>query len=70
MATISICIDDEIKRRLKEAAAANGTNVSRVIREAIAEKIEELEDCLTVRSRLATSFDTVANDEVWKRLRI
>lgn len=70
MATISIRIDDEIKRRLEEAAGAYATSASRVVREALAEKIEELEDYLTVTSRLAKPFDSVANDDVWKRLEL
>ncbi|MBX9454732.1 MAG: ribbon-helix-helix domain-containing protein [Rhizobium sp.] len=70
MATFSIRIDDEIKRRLEEAAAANGTSVSRVVREALAQKIEDLEDYLTATSRLAKPFDSVAKDDVWKGLKL
>ena len=70
MATISIRIDDEIKRRLEELAAVSGMNVSQIVREALAEKVEDLEDFITVKSRLATPFSAVANDEVWKHLGI
>ena len=68
MAAINIRIDTEIKRRLEDIAAVSRTNISQIVREALAEKIEELEDYLTVKSRLAKPFDTVSNDEVWKHL--
>jgi predicted transcriptional regulator len=68
MKTISVRIDDELKRRLDRLTDAHGLNASHLMRQAIAEKLEELEAFYTVRERLSEPFTPVANEEVWKRL--
>ncbi len=68
MGSMSIRIDDEIKQRWEKLAAEKGLNASHHIREAIIDKLEELEDFYIVKERLSEPFETISNDEVWKRL--
>lgn len=70
MATVSIRIDDDTKSRWNDLARAHGLNQSELFRQAIIEKLEELEDFYVVRERLAKPFKPVANDDVWKELGI
>lgn len=70
MKTISVRIDDETKQRLDRLTVSHGLNASHLMRQAISEKLEELEDFYTVSERMASTFKPVSNDEVWKRLGI
>lgn len=68
MATVSVRIDDDTKSRWNSLAKTHGLNQSELFRQAIVEKLEELEDFYVVRERLAQPFEAVANDDVWKDL--
>ena len=68
MKTLSVRIDDDIKARWERLAAAHGLNQSQLMREAITERLEELEDFYAVQSRLTQPFEPVSNDEAWRRL--
>lgn len=68
MATLSIRIDDDIKARWQKLSEDHGLNQSHLFREAIIEKLEELEDFYIVRERLAHPHETVSNSTVWKEL--
>lgn len=68
MATVSIRIDDETKRRWNDLAKAHGLNQSELFRQAIIEKLEELEDFYVVKDRSAKPFKTLSNEDVWKEL--
>lgn len=68
MKTLSVRIDDDIKSRWERLAAAHGLNQSQLMREAIIERLEELEDFYAVQSRLSQPFESVSNDEAWRRL--
>jgi len=70
MATVSIRIDDDTKSRWNSLAKTHGLNQSEIFRQAIIDKLEELEDFYVVRERLAKPFKAVSNDEVWKDLGI
>ena len=70
MATLSIRIDDDVKSRWNDLAQAHGLNQSELFRQAIMEKLEELEDFYVVRERLSKPFKSVSNDDVWKDLGI
>ena len=70
MATISIRIDDDVKQRLNGMAELTGMGRSAILREAIRDRMEELEDLLVVKERLARPFRSVSNDQVWKALGI
>jgi len=70
MATISIRVDDDIKRRLKRVAELSGMSQSAILREAIHDRLEEVEDLLVARERLAKPFRTVSNEDVWKDIGI
>jgi predicted DNA-binding protein len=58
-------VEDGLKERL---ARAHGLNVRHVLREAIAERIEELEDFYEVSARLARPHRRVPDAEVWAEL--
>ncbi len=68
MKTLSIRIDDDVKQRWDRLADAYGLNQSRLMRDAIVDKLEELEDFYVVKQRTAQPFVAVDDDEVWKRL--
>lgn len=68
MATVSIRIDDAIKTRWNDLAKAHGLNQSEIFRQAIGEKLEELEDFYLVRKRMAKPFTAISDDDVWKEL--
>lgn len=68
MKTVSIRIDDDIKARWDELAEVHGLDSGRLMRQAIVEKLEELEDYYVVKERTATPFQPVPNEEVWRRL--
>ena len=68
MRSISIRVEDDLKQRLERLAQAHGLNLSQVLREAIAERVEELEDFYEVSARLARSDRRVADAEVWAEL--
>lgn len=67
MAAISIRIDPAIKARWDRLTDEQGLNASHLMRQAIIEKLEELEDFYTVRQRLSEPFEPVDAGDVWKR---
>ncbi|NML75194.1 ribbon-helix-helix protein, CopG family [Rhizobium sp. S-51] len=68
MANVNIRIDDEIEVRWEKIAKAHGLDRNDMFREAIIEKLEELEDLYAAEARLKESFKPVPNDQVWKEL--
>jgi len=70
MANINIRVDDDIKQRLKRLAGLTGMSQSAISREAIYDKMEELEDFHTVKQRMAKPFRSMPNEHVWKELGI
>jgi len=70
MATVSIRIDDDIKRRLNLMVELTGRSPTSILREAILDKMEELEDHLVVTERLAKPFRSVSDEDVWKEIGI
>lgn len=68
MATVSIRIDDETKCHWNDLAKAHGLNQSELFRQAIIEKLEELEDFYVVKDRRVKPFKTLSNEDVWKEL--
>jgi RHH-type transcriptional regulator, rel operon repressor / antitoxin RelB len=70
MATLSIRIDDGVKDRWATLSKNFGLNQSEIFRQAIVEKLEELEDFYVIKERLSQPFETVSNDDVWKELGI
>ncbi|QBK29355.1 type II toxin-antitoxin system RelB family antitoxin [Roseitalea porphyridii] len=67
MKSVSVRIDDDIKARWERLSDEHGLNASHLMRQAIVEKLEELEDFYTVRQRLSEPFDPVPDEDVWKR---
>ena len=69
MATLSIRIDDDTKDRWNSLAKTHCLNQSELFRQAIIDKLEELEDFYVVKERLSEPFETISNDDVWKEQR-
>jgi predicted DNA-binding protein len=65
MRSISVRVEDGLKERLERLARAHGLNLSHVLREAIAERVEELEDFYEVSARLARSHRRLSDMDVW-----
>lgn len=68
MKTISIRIEEDVKQRWDRLADEHGLNQSRLMREAIIDRLEELEDFYVVKARTREQFVAVEDGEVWKRL--
>ena len=68
MKTISIRIDETVKQRWDRLAGDYGLNQSQLMREAILDKLEELEDFYVVRERVAVPFEPVSDKDVWANL--
>lgn len=67
MRTISLRLDDDVKTRWEQLAQRHGLNQSQLMREAIVEKLEELEDFYVVRERSMQRYTPVSSDELWRR---
>lgn len=68
MKTVSLRLDEDVKARWDKLSRAHGLNASKLMRDAIVDRLEELEDFYVVQARLTTPFTPVPNDEVWKEL--
>lgn len=68
MATVNIRIDDEIEARWEKITKAHGLDRNEIFRDALLEKLEELEDLYAVEARLKEPFKPVPNEQVWKEL--
>jgi len=58
-------VDDGVKEWL---ARNHRSNIGHVLREAIAERVEELEDFYEVSARLARPHRRVSDEEIWTGL--
>jgi predicted DNA-binding protein len=68
MKTVSIRIDEEVKARWEQLAREHGLNPSQHMREAIIDRLEELEDYYVVKERLSKPYKTIPHEQVWKEL--
>ena len=68
MKSLSIRIDGSVKVRWEELARQHGLNPSQHMREAIIDRLEELEDCYVVKERTSKPYETIPDEEVWKML--
>lgn len=68
MKTISLRVEETTKERWDKLSKQYGLNQSGLMREAIIDKLEELEDFYAVKKRLATPYEPILNEQVWKKL--
>jgi predicted DNA-binding protein len=68
MTTISFTIEDEIKARFEALAERLGFDQAQLLRDALLEKLEELEDYQAVTERMSRPYRTLSNEQVWKDL--
>jgi RHH-type transcriptional regulator, rel operon repressor / antitoxin RelB len=68
VARISFSIDDEMKVRFEAVAAHLRLDRDQLFREALLEKIEELEDYHAVRGRLDRPHARIDDEQVWREL--
>lgn len=67
MKTLSIRIDDEVKARWEELAKAHGLNPSQHMRDAIIDRLEELEEYYVVMERVSKPYETIPHEEILKQ---
>lgn len=69
---LTVLVPDELRRRAKAAAALHGTSLSEIVRNALEEYIEEMEDGAfleEVEARIAQGKErTYTLEEVWAEL--
>lgn len=70
MKTVSVRLDDAVKARWDRLAQNFGLNQSQLMREAIIDKLEELEDFYIVKARMSETFTPISNEDVWKHLAV
>ena len=70
MKTVSVRLDDVAKARWDRLARDFGLNQSQLMRDAINDKLEELEDFYVVKARMNEAFTPVSNEDVWKQLAV
>lgn len=68
MRMIRVDLEDDIKERWQKLAETHGRVPEDEMRDAIIQRLEELEDHYVVQSRLAQPSDAVSNEEAWRRL--
>jgi predicted DNA-binding protein len=68
MHTLTIEIDDEAKAHWDRLARSTGRSLDDLLRAAIADRLEDLEDYVAVKERLSKPYESISDDEVWKTL--
>jgi predicted DNA-binding protein len=68
VARISLLLEDELKVRFEVVTEHLRLDRDQVFREALLEKIEELEDYRVVRERLDRPHARIDDDQVWREL--
>lgn len=63
---ISLRLDADVMARWDALSQRNGLDSGKLMRDAIVERLEELEDFYAVRTRLASPFTPVSSEQVWK----
>ena len=70
MSSITFRLDDALNERFDGLVAELGLNKSSVMRDAIAAKLDELEEVLMIQKRLKERDNKISSDELWANLGI
>ncbi len=68
MQSFSVEVADEVGQRLTRLAAEHGLDLGETLRQAVEERVEELEDYYAVRERLGRPHRRVTDAEAWAGL--
>lgn len=68
MSTITCRVDDDIKHRLDSVVEQLGLNQSKIIRDAVIERLEELEELALLMERIKANRRKRPINELWKEL--
>ena len=66
--TVSFRVDEEVHNRLMSATNKLGLNTSKVFRDALIDKLEELEELAIVYERLKQNRPKKPIEELWSEL--
>ena len=70
MTSVTFRLDDSLSQRFDGLVTELGLNKSSVMRDAIAAKLDELEEVLTIQKRLKERDNKISSDELWANLGI
>ncbi len=70
MTSVTFRLDDSLNQRFDGLVAKLGLNKSSVMRDAIAAKLDELEEVLTIQQRLKERDSKISSEELWAKLGI
>lgn len=65
---VTFRIEDELKTRLDEVVKKLGLNQSKFFRDAVVERLEELEEVVVLMERVKANRSRRPIDELWKEL--
>lgn len=66
--TMSFRVENDVHQRFISATAKLGMNASQILRDALTEKVEELEELATVAERLKKNRKRKPINELWNDL--
>ena len=70
MTSVTFRLDDSLNQRFDGLVTELGLNKSSVMRDAIAAKLDELEEVLTIQKRLKERDNKISSNELWANLGI
>jgi predicted DNA-binding protein len=68
MSVVTFRIEEEYKQRLDAVVDQLGLNQSKILREVVVERLEELEEMVVIMERLKSNRPRRPVDELWKEL--
>ncbi|WP_312796256.1 DUF6290 family protein [Tianweitania sp.] len=70
MASITIDLDDATEALLNKVLSSSSVSASQLVREALLDRIEEIDDAPVVKGLAEEGFEPISNAEVMRRLRL
>ena len=70
MSTLTFRLEDEVKNRLDTVVNQLGLNQSKILRDAVTERLEELEEMAVLMERVKANRPKRPIDELWKELEL
>ena len=68
MSTLTFRLEDDVKARLDMVVNELGLNQSKILRDAVIERLEELEEIVIIMERVKNSRPKMPINELWKKL--
>lgn len=70
MASVTIDLDEKTEALLNKILASTSSSASELVREALLDRLEEIEDAQIVPGLAEEKFEPISNAEVRRRLRL